>query len=156
MAVRRLLLIAPLLLAAITEGACGAGGSEDPVLSERAHTEGELVWSNDPQQWLALEPSFLDGLDLELFAPADSVPARRLEGWLDRYDVAVREVARAHGIDDLVAPKPRARVVIDKDVKALTEVADVHYVLEKGRVVWSGSSAELRADQEVQHKYLGV
>jgi len=47
-------------------------------------------------------------------------------------------------------------LVIDKDVKALSEVADVHYVLEKGRVVWSGSSAELRANQEVQHKYLGV
>jgi branched-chain amino acid transport system ATP-binding protein len=47
-------------------------------------------------------------------------------------------------------------LVIDKDVKALTGVADVHYVLEKGRVVWSGSSAELRANQEVQHKYLGV
>ena len=47
-------------------------------------------------------------------------------------------------------------LVIDKDVRALTEVADVHYVLEKGRVVWSGSSAELRANQEVQHKYLGV
>jgi branched-chain amino acid transport system ATP-binding protein len=47
-------------------------------------------------------------------------------------------------------------LVIDKDVKALTEVADVHYVLEKGRVVWSGSSAELRANQEVQQKYLGV
>jgi branched-chain amino acid transport system ATP-binding protein len=47
-------------------------------------------------------------------------------------------------------------LVIDKDVRALTEVADVHYVLEKGRVVWSGSSAELRANQDVQHKYLGV
>jgi len=29
-------------------------------------------------------------------------------------------------------------------------------VLEKGRVVWSGSSAELSANQEVQHRYLGV
>ena len=47
-------------------------------------------------------------------------------------------------------------LVIDKDVKALTGVADVHYVLEKGRVVWSGTSAELRENQEVQHKYLGV
>jgi branched-chain amino acid transport system ATP-binding protein len=47
-------------------------------------------------------------------------------------------------------------LVIDKDVRALTEVADVHYVLEKGRVVWSGGSTELRANQEVQHKYLGV
>jgi branched-chain amino acid transport system ATP-binding protein len=47
-------------------------------------------------------------------------------------------------------------LVIDKDVKALTRVADRHYVLEKGRVVWSGTSAELSADTNVQHRYLGV
>jgi branched-chain amino acid transport system ATP-binding protein len=47
-------------------------------------------------------------------------------------------------------------LVIDKDVKALTRVADRHYVLEKGRVVWSGTSAELAADTNVQHRYLGV
>jgi branched-chain amino acid transport system ATP-binding protein len=47
-------------------------------------------------------------------------------------------------------------LVIDKDVNALSRVADRHYVLEKGRVVWSGSSAELQADSNVQHRYLGV
>jgi len=47
-------------------------------------------------------------------------------------------------------------LVIDKDVKALTQVADRHYVLEKGRVVWSGTSAQLAADANVQHRYLGV
>jgi branched-chain amino acid transport system ATP-binding protein len=47
-------------------------------------------------------------------------------------------------------------LVIDKDVKALTRVADRHYVLEKGRVVWTGTSAELAASQDIQHRYLGV
>ncbi|HYN13982.1 MAG TPA: ABC transporter ATP-binding protein [Burkholderiales bacterium] len=47
-------------------------------------------------------------------------------------------------------------LLIDKDVRALTRVADVHYVLEKGRVVWKGTSAELAANREVQHRYLGV
>jgi branched-chain amino acid transport system ATP-binding protein len=47
-------------------------------------------------------------------------------------------------------------LVIDKDVKALTRVAEVHYVLEKGRVVWSGSSADLAASHDVQQRYLGV
>ena len=47
-------------------------------------------------------------------------------------------------------------LVIDKDVRALTRVADRHYVLEKGRVVWRGSSAELDAERDVQHRYLGV
>ncbi len=47
-------------------------------------------------------------------------------------------------------------LVIDKDVRALTRVADRHYVLEKGRVVWQGSSSELAASEDVQHRYLGI
>jgi branched-chain amino acid transport system ATP-binding protein len=47
-------------------------------------------------------------------------------------------------------------LIIDKDVKTLVRVADVHYMLEKGRVVWSGSSADLAASEDVQHRYLGV
>ncbi len=47
-------------------------------------------------------------------------------------------------------------LVIDKDVRALSRVADRHYVLEKGRVVWTGSSAELTGNRELQHRYLGV
>jgi len=49
-----------------------------------------------------------------------------------------------------------AILVIDKDVKQLIRVADVHYMLEKGRVVWSGDSAALAASEDVQHRYLGV
>jgi len=47
-------------------------------------------------------------------------------------------------------------LLIDKDVRALTRVAEVHYVLEKGRVVWSGSSADLATSRDVQQRYLGV
>jgi branched-chain amino acid transport system ATP-binding protein len=47
-------------------------------------------------------------------------------------------------------------LLIDKHVEALTRLADHHYVLEKGRVVWSGTSAELRARPDVHHRYLGV
>jgi branched-chain amino acid transport system ATP-binding protein len=47
-------------------------------------------------------------------------------------------------------------LIIDKDLKALTRIADRHYVLEKGRVVWSGRSEELIASREVQQRYLGV
>jgi branched-chain amino acid transport system ATP-binding protein len=49
-----------------------------------------------------------------------------------------------------------AILLIDKDVKALTRIADRHFVLEKGRVVWSGTSRELSAGAEIQHRYLGV
>src|SRR5487761_1924708 len=47
-------------------------------------------------------------------------------------------------------------LVIDKDVKALARIADRHYVLERGRVVWNGSTADLMASPDVQHRYLGV
>ena len=50
----------------------------------------------------------------------------------------------------------QAILVIDKNVAALTAVADRHYIIEKGHVVWTGSSDELRANQEVQHRFLGV
>ena len=47
-------------------------------------------------------------------------------------------------------------LIIDKDLKALTRIADRHYILEKGRVVWSGDSVSLAAAEDVQHRYLGV
>ena len=47
-------------------------------------------------------------------------------------------------------------LVIDKDVAALTRVADRHYVLEKGRVVWHGTSRDLSGNSDVQQRYLGV
>jgi branched-chain amino acid transport system ATP-binding protein len=47
-------------------------------------------------------------------------------------------------------------LVIDKNVEALTRIADRHYLIERGRVVWSGSSADLAAAPDVQHRYLGI
>ena len=47
-------------------------------------------------------------------------------------------------------------LLIDKQLGAVTRLGDHHYVLEKGRVVWDGTSAELRARVDVQHRFLGV
>ncbi len=47
-------------------------------------------------------------------------------------------------------------LVIDKNVGALMRVADRHFLIERGRVVWSGDSAALAASPDVQHRYLGV
>jgi branched-chain amino acid transport system ATP-binding protein len=47
-------------------------------------------------------------------------------------------------------------LVIDKNVEALIRIADRHYLIERGRVVWTGTSAELAAQPETQHRYLGV
>ena len=47
-------------------------------------------------------------------------------------------------------------LVIDKNVQALTRIADRHYLIERGRVVWTGTSRELAAAPDVQHRYLGI
>ncbi len=47
-------------------------------------------------------------------------------------------------------------IVIDKNLGPLLDLADQHFVIEKGRVVWSGDSNALRADPKVVHEYLGV
>ena len=47
-------------------------------------------------------------------------------------------------------------LLIDKNVEALIRIADRHYLIERGKVVWGGSSAELAAAPAIQHRYLGV
>jgi len=47
-------------------------------------------------------------------------------------------------------------LVIDKNIDALTRIADRHHIVEKGRVVWTGDSDALRADPALQERYLGV
>jgi branched-chain amino acid transport system ATP-binding protein len=49
-----------------------------------------------------------------------------------------------------------AILVIDKDLRSLTRIADRHYVIEKGRVVWTGASSDLSGNRELQHRFLGV
>ncbi|WP_142847616.1 ABC transporter ATP-binding protein [Telmatospirillum sp. J64-1] len=50
----------------------------------------------------------------------------------------------------------QAILVIDKNVDALTAFADRHVVIEKGRVRWTGTSAELAADPTVKERFLHV
>ena len=47
-------------------------------------------------------------------------------------------------------------LVIDKYVERLIKLADRHVILERGRVVWQGSSAALNADRSLWTRYLGV
>ena len=47
-------------------------------------------------------------------------------------------------------------LVVDKNIAALTRLADQHFILEKGRVVWRGDSAALSDDTAVKSRYLGV
>jgi branched-chain amino acid transport system ATP-binding protein len=56
----------------------------------------------------------------------------------------------------LLKAEGQSILLIDKNLDALLRLADRHAILEKGRVVWQGSSPELAVQPEVQHTYLGV
>ena len=47
-------------------------------------------------------------------------------------------------------------LVVDKNIEALTRFADRHYIIEKGRVVWTGDSSLLSDNEEIQHRFLGI
>ncbi len=38
----------------------------------------------------------------------------------------------------------------------LADIADRHPIMEKGRIVWTGASADLAANPDLRHRYLGV
>jgi branched-chain amino acid transport system ATP-binding protein len=47
-------------------------------------------------------------------------------------------------------------LVIDKNVENLVRIADRHTIIERGRAVWSGTSEQLIAAPDLQHRYLGI
>lgn len=56
----------------------------------------------------------------------------------------------------LLKAQGQSVLVIDKNVENLTRIADRHYIIERGRVVWTGTSQELTAAPDLQHRYLGI
>jgi len=47
-------------------------------------------------------------------------------------------------------------LVVDKYLERLLPLADQHIILERGRVVWEGTSVELDADRSLWQRFLGV
>jgi len=47
-------------------------------------------------------------------------------------------------------------LVIDKNVDALVKLADRHLILEKGRIVWEGTSGDFLASPDLKDRYLHV
>jgi branched-chain amino acid transport system ATP-binding protein len=56
----------------------------------------------------------------------------------------------------LLKAQGQSVLVIDKNVENLTRIADRHYIIERGRVVWTGTSQDLIAAPDLQHRYLGI
>ena len=113
-----------------------------PRLAERGGSMGNQL-SGGEQQMLAIGRALMTNPRLLILDEATEglAPLIRAEIW--------RCLARlkATGL---------AILVIDKNVGTLMRVADRHFLIERGRVVWSGASRELAAAPDVQHRYLGV
>lgn len=61
-----------------------------------------------------------------------------------------------HVLEHNLKEAGQAILVIDKHPEAMARIADRHYVMEKGKIVWTGTSQELTGNEEIQHRYLGV
>jgi branched-chain amino acid transport system ATP-binding protein len=113
-----------------------------PRLAERQDSMGNLL-SGGEQQMLAIGRALMTNPQLLILDEATEglAPLVRQEIW--------RCLAR-------LKSEGQAILVIDKNVAALTQIADRHYLIERGQVVWTGASKELAAAPEIQHRYLGI
>ncbi|HWK94198.1 MAG TPA: ABC transporter ATP-binding protein [Pseudolabrys sp.] len=113
-----------------------------PRLSERATSMGNQL-SGGEQQMLAVGRALMTNPRLLILDEATEglAPLIRQEIWncLARLKQSGLSV-----------------MVIDKNVGALIKVADRHFMIERGKIVWSGLSSELAGNTDVQHRYLGV
>jgi branched-chain amino acid transport system ATP-binding protein len=113
-----------------------------PRLAARVDSMAGLL-SGGEQQMLAIGRALMTNPRLLILDEATEGLAPLIRGEIWR----CLETLRAAG---------QAILVIDKNVEVLTRIADRHTIIERGRVVWSGSSAELANAADVQHRYLGV
>ena len=57
---------------------------------------------------------------------------------------------------DYLKTQGLAILIIDKNVDHLARIADRHVIIEKGKVVWTGSSPELAESPDIKTRYLGI
>lgn len=113
-----------------------------PRLAERQHQLSGTL-SGGEQQMLAVGRALMTNPKLLILDEATEglAPVIRAEIW------GCIEALKAQG---------QSILLIDKNINVLKRIADRHYIIEKGRTVWSGSSSDLAANAELVHRYVGV
>jgi len=113
-----------------------------PRLKERKDQMARTM-SGGEQQMLAIGRALMTNPRLLILDEATEglAPVIRAEIW------RCIETLKAEG---------QAILVIDKNVRVLQRIADRHFIIERGRTVWSGTSAELTAAPELIARYVGV
>lgn len=114
-----------------------------PRLADRVHQFGRTL-SGGEQQMLAIGRALMINPRFMILDEATEglAPVIRNEIW--------------HVLEHNLKTAGQAILVIDKHPRSMARVADRHLVMEKGRIVWTGSSADLLDNLEIQHRYLGV
>ncbi|MDD1530537.1 ABC transporter ATP-binding protein [Bradyrhizobium sp. WBOS7] len=113
-----------------------------PRLAERAGNMGNQL-SGGEQQMLAIGRALMTNPKLLILDEATEglAPLIREEIW--------------HCLS-LLKSRGQSILVVDKNVDHLARICDRHYIIERGKTVWSGTSDELLAAPDLQHKYLGI
>jgi branched-chain amino acid transport system ATP-binding protein len=113
-----------------------------PRLAERSSHMGNQL-SGGEQQMLAIGRALMTNPRLLILDEATEglAPLIREEIW------TCLSMLKARG---------QSILVIDKNVAHLSRICDRHFIIERGRTVWSGTSEQLMAEPDLQHRYLGI
>ena len=113
-----------------------------PRLRERQNNLGWQL-SGGEQQMLAIARALMTNPRLLILDEATEglAPTVRADIW------RCLSQLRARGMSMLI---------IDKNLKSLIEIADRHYVIEKGKIAWFGTSSDLLNQRQIINRYLAV
>jgi branched-chain amino acid transport system ATP-binding protein len=113
-----------------------------PWIAERRNQMGGRL-SGGEQQMLAIARALMTNPELLILDEATEglAPIIRQQIW------KVLRKLKASG---------QSILIVDKNLKILSRLADRHYVLERGRVSWSGGSAQLGSEYESIRRFVGV
>jgi branched-chain amino acid transport system ATP-binding protein len=113
-----------------------------PALRERLESKGHLL-SGGEQEMLAIARALLTGPDLLLLdEPSQGLAPLVVNAVMD----TIRELKKQHV----------SMLLVEQNAEMALQLADRVYVVDHGTVVFSGTPAQLRADQQVTSTYLGV
>jgi branched-chain amino acid transport system ATP-binding protein len=113
-----------------------------PELAMRQGSMGNLL-SGGEQQMLAIGRALMTNPKLLILDEATEglAPLIRQKIW------AALTLIRNEGMSILV---------VDKNLRDLLRIADCNFIIERGKIVWEGTSDALRKDRKALHRYLGV